>query len=163
MSFRKIIILILLPFIILGIFYPGVLANTFLHFFNGSSIKVKNYTISFPLSHWAYFSKSDNGFKLSGRTIDSVSLEATIHEFDKSLTSVLTKLCDDLVYEEKQFETISLKIYTCMLQDNRNTVYFQTLDNTLVFETRTYVKNNKNIVSEFNLLLNSVTSNIGTR
>jgi hypothetical protein len=157
MSTRKIIMLIILPFFISGIFYPGVFANIVLYFFNGSSLKVNNYTINFPLAHWAYFSKSENGFELSGKKIDSIYLEATIHEFDKPLTSVLTKLCDDLVYEENKFETISLKIYTCILQDNRKTIYFQTLDNILVIETHTYVKNNKNIVSEFDLLLNSIT------
>ena len=158
MSIRKIIILVLLPFIILGIFYPWVFGNTVLYFINGSSVNVNSYKINFPLGHWAYFSKSENGFELSGKKIDSIYLEATIHTFDKPLTSVLTKLCDDLVYEEKQFKTISLKMYTCILQDDIKTIYFQTLDNKLVFETHTYLKNNKNIVSEFNLLLNNITS-----
>jgi len=163
MSIRKIIILIFLPFIILGIFYPGALANTFLYFVNGSSIKTNSYTINFPLSHWAYFSKLENGIALSGRKIDSVYLEATIHEFDEPLATVLNKLCNNLVHEEIKFEEISLNMYTCIVEDNQKTIYFQTLDNTLVIETHTYVENNKNIVSKFKLLLNGIVKNSGIR
>ena len=155
---RRIVLIAIAPIIIFGIFYPGILANTFLYYINGSSLKIGNYTINFPLTHWALFSESKNGFFISGRKVDSVNLEATIHRHNSSLYPVLTKLCDNLVYEKKQLSTISLNIYTCVLH-NKNKTYFQTLDNKLVIETHSYIKENKNIISEFDLLLSRIKKN----
>ena len=146
----------MLPFIVLGIFYPGAFVNTILYFINGSSVKVNSYTINFPLSHWAYFQESKNGFELSGIKVDTVNLEATVHEFDENIEPALEKLCNNVIYEKKQFKNITFKMYTCITKEDKKNIYFQTLDNNLVIETHTYKEDNNKNILEFKLLLDNI-------
>ena len=156
MKIRKIIIFILFFFIVTIIMiFPSRIGNILMYYKNGNTLVLNKYSISFPISHWAYFMESKNGFELSGIRINTVDLEATVHVLDKNIKPALEKLCDNVLDEKKQFKSVAFKMYTCIMKEDKNT-YFQTLDNNLIIETHTYEEDNKQSVLEFKLLLDNV-------
>lgn len=140
----------------LVVIFPSRVGNIFMYYKNGHILMLSKYSISFPVSHWAYFLESKNGFELSGIKVDTVDLEATVHEFDENIEPALQKLCNNVVYEKKQFKNITLKMYTCITKEDKKNIYFQTLDNNLVIETHTYKEDNTKNILEFKLLLDNI-------
>ena len=159
MKARRIIGLFVWPLVIFGIFFPGRLANTFLYYKNGSSLILKNYKIDFSLTHWALFKKLENGYYLTGRTVNDVALKVSVYEPKVSIEKLLNNKCDRLTYDNVSFQNIKGKMYYCLTKiKDFESIYFQTQDYRLIFITHTYDKNNSKNVDEFNLLFNGIKS-----
>jgi len=157
MNIRKIIGITLLPLVIISIFFPGRIINTFLYYKNGSALVLSNYKIDFSLSHWAYFEKIDNGYLITGRNINDVVLKVSVYEPKVGIESLLNKKCDRLTYNNIVFHNIKWKMYYCFTERKGfESIYFQTEDDRLMLVTYTYDKNNSKNVDEFNLLIDGI-------
>ncbi len=156
MDIKKIRLAILL-IVVVSIFYTDRIVTTFLYYKNGSVLILRNYNIDFPLSHWGYFNKSQNGYELSGRRINNIVLTASVYEPKVSIENILNKKCDRLRYENKEFKNVKGRIYYCFSElKDIEFIYFQTEDNRLMIESSTYNKNNIKNVFEYNLLFDSI-------
>jgi len=157
MKIRKTIGIIVLPLAIISIFFPGRIINTYLYYKNGSTLVLSNYKIDFPLSHWAYFEKIDNGHLITGRKVNDVVLKISVYEPKVSIESLLNEKCDRLTCDNMVFRNIKGKMYYCFTKiKDFESIYFQTEDNRLMLITYTYDKNNSKNIDEFNLLLDGI-------
>ncbi len=114
MNIRKLIIIIVSPIIIIGIMFPGIVANTFLYYLNGSILILDKYKIEFPLGHWAYFDEDDLTHILSGRKMNGKILR--IEVFKQANKINLNKVipnCDTSETSIKKYYNISGTQYVC--------------------------------------------------
>jgi len=156
MNTRKIIALVLSPLVIFGIFFPGKLANTFLYFKNGSSFKINDYQIKFPIGHWAYFGESKITYVISGNNIGKNNLSAEFFKDAEELNiSSAISNCDTVKKEVYRRDNMKGNIYLCM-RKTEETMYFQSDDKQILIRETDYNSSNEKIIEEYELLFNSI-------
>jgi len=150
---RKIALIIIIPIVIFGIIYPGILANTFLYFINGSSLQVGNYTINFPLGHWAYFNQDKLNYIISGRYIDGEALRIEIFKNPSKYDFKWLSKCNVV---KKEYTNLSGKMFICKY-DNKQMMYFLSNDKRLLLNSGdNFNIENKKMLQEYELLLNKI-------
>ena len=155
LKIKKILAIILVPILIIGSFYPGIVGNVILYVTNGKSIDVNGYRIIFPLSHWALFREDKYSYVFSGRKVYNHPLKIETLKAPHNLNvDFLKQNCKEV---KKSFVDIRGRGYTCRYGKNKSMFYFISNDKKLILNSGDdFDPTNEEELKEYDKLFNNI-------